>query len=79
MARKKKEYKLATFDIETDPFKKGRVPEPFCCGLYLIETNEYMQWWGKNCLYQFIEYLKECPHNLIIYAHNGGKFDFYYF
>lgn len=67
---------LATFDIETDPFKFNRIPQPFCCELFDGHTKR--QWWGKNCLPEFVAWLKEQPEQYKIYAHNGGKFDFWF-
>lgn len=71
----KKEKRIAVFDFETDPFLYGRVPKPFACGFYDGET--YLQFWGDDCASQFIDYLKD-EEELILYAHNGGKFDFYF-
>lgn len=73
MARRKKT--IATIDAETDPFKFGRVPAPFCWGFYSGDT--YQSFWGDNCTEQLIEFLQD-ESDLIIYAHNGGKFDFFY-
>jgi len=74
MTKKKKE--LATFDIETDPFLHNRVPKPFCCG-FKIESY-YKEWWGSNCLMDFYRWVKLEDKPYLIYAHNGGKFDFMY-
>lgn len=68
--------KLATLDFETDPFLHGRVPEPFCCGLY--EGDDYNEFWGDDCTEQLIDYLSNREQPLLIFAHNGGKFDFYF-
>ena len=79
MARKKKEKpqtRIAVIDFETDPFLYDRVPEPFSAGFYDGET--YIDFWGDDCADQLICYLESRKDNLIIYAHNGGKFDFYY-
>ena len=77
MARKKKQpKKLAVFDIETDPFLYGREPRPFCLGFF--DGELYREWWGPDCVARFIEFLAECEQPYIIYAHNGGKFDFFY-
>lgn len=73
MARKEK--RVATIDAETDPFLYGRTPKPFCWGFYDGET--YADFWGDDCTNQIVEYLST-EDNLIIYAHNGGKFDFFY-
>ena len=56
-------------DCETDPFKYGRVPEPFIWGLYD----------GKH--FQTFEHTKDFvaavqDRQIILYAHNGGKFDY---
>jgi len=74
MPRAKKE--LATWDTETDPFKHGRVPVPFCNGLRI--KNDYFEFWGEDNIDQFIEFLKTTDKQLSIYAHNGGKFDFFF-
>lgn len=67
--------KIATADCETDPFKLGRIPQPFIWGfyspdhgqLYFTDTNE------------FIKFLAlEIGENYRVYMHNGGKFDFHY-
>jgi len=67
---------IATLDIETDPFKYGRTPKPFCCEFFDGHTKK--QWWGENCLQEFVEWLKEQNEHYKIYAHNGGKFDFWF-
>lgn len=69
------EKRIATFDCETDPFKYGRIPKPFAWGFYDGET--YVQFWGDDCTAQLLDYLKD-EEELILYAHNGGKFDFYF-
>lgn len=66
---------IYTIDIETDPFEYGRDPQPFCCGLYTGDKYRYT--WGDNCIakmHAIVQQLEPC----ILYAHNGGKFDFYY-
>jgi hypothetical protein len=56
-------------DCETDPAKHGRIPVPFIWGafdgttfLHFHTTEEFVAWAKKQ--------------NAILYAHNGGKFDF---
>lgn len=72
--------RICTFDSETDPFKEGCIVRPFTCGFYDTETQEYFDFWGDDCIEQFFEFLDanyseiEC----VIYAHNGGNFDFYF-
>ena len=67
---------IYTIDLETDPFLEGRFPIPFACG---VKTkDEYRYFWGLDCLEKAIAYLESLPPG-IIYAHNGGRFDIYYF
>lgn len=66
---------IYTFDIETDPFEYGRVPQPFACGLY--SGGAYYDTWGQHCLEEMHIYLQTLPPG-IIYAHNGGRFDGWY-
>ena len=61
--------KIATCDCETDPFSHDRIPKPFIWGYFD----------GKNFLTfdataEFVSFVKD--KNIILYAHNGGKFDF---
>ena len=62
-------------DCETDPFKYGRVPVPFVWECYtklegvevfkvFYDTNDFMEFMTKQ--------------NGIVYAHNGGKFDWHF-
>ncbi len=77
MARKKKpERKIAVIDFETDPFLHGRVPKAFAAGFYDGET--YKEFWGDDCADNLIRFLNGLESEYFIYAHNGGKFDFYY-
>lgn len=64
--------RIAVIDAETDPFRKGRVPRPFVWGWF--DGATYKQWWGDYAA--FIRFLKK--QNCIVYAHNGGKFDFHF-
>jgi hypothetical protein len=58
-------------DAETDPFLKDRMPKPFIWGLYtgagfhLFNTTE-----------ELIEAVRD--QEIILYAHNGGRFDFHF-
>lgn len=129
-------YLVATFDIETDPFKAGRKPEPFSFGFYrgkqiiknwvdntsesdilffneweklskadkqlninkyrsakrrqskarikndLIYPELYIDKWDNNSNLikkEFINVLEQLEEPHLIFAHNGGKFDFMYF
>lgn len=60
---------LWAVDCETDPAQYGRVPKPFLWGAYngsrfilFRSTDEFVTWARQQ--------------NAILYAHNGGKFDF---
>lgn len=75
MPRQKKP--LAVLDIETDPFLYNRTPSPFAIEFYTPKIHA--QFWGDNCIYEFIEWIKNnVTEEHIIYAHNGGGFDFWY-
>src|SRR5574337_301987 len=69
--------KMAVLDIETDPFRYGRVPLPFACGFF--DGSHYHQTWGDDCIVKMLKFLQAYPDELSIYAHNGGKFDWIYF
>lgn len=77
---KELETRIATFDTETDPFAPGRVVKPFTCGFYLTDTQEYFDFWGDDCIEQFILFLSVNfePGELTVFVHNGGNFDFYF-
>lgn len=68
--------RIAVIDLETDPFKYGRLPLPFAAGFY--DGHEYRYFWGDTCIVQLLEFLRHYPSPLVIFAHNGGKFDFWY-
>ena len=70
-AKNREKRKIAVIDCETDPFKAGRVPKPFIWGFY--DGCIYKEFYNEKDL---IEYLK--TERLIVYAHNGGKFDYHY-
>lgn len=71
--------RVATLDAETDPFKYGRVPKPFAWGFY--DGVIYREFWGTSdkVTREMLDFLEDYPDPLIIYAHNGGKFDFMFF
>lgn len=64
--------KIMTCDCETDPFLHMRVPQPFLWGLY--DGKNYTTFDNTR---DIVEAVKD--KNIILYAHNGGKFDFIYF
>ncbi len=73
MAHAKQSRTIAVIDAETDPFKYGRVPKPFIWGFATADT--YREFYSTESLYEYLRRLKK-PH--LVYAHNGGKFDFHY-
>jgi len=58
-------------DCETDPFKAGRIPYPFAWGLYT--GSEYHEFKTGREVAEFVR-----EHDAVVYAHNGGKFDYMY-
>lgn len=74
--RAKKAYRIAVIDAETDPFLYGRVPEVFAWGFF--DGAIYKDFWGPNATAHLLAYLESLDEPLMIYAHNGGKFDFFY-
>lgn len=71
---------IAVVDTETDPFAPGYLVKPFAVG---FDTGDrYVDFWGDNCVTEFFDYLATLTaegQEFIIYAHNGGKFDFFFF
>lgn len=62
---------IAVIDAETDPFRKGRFPQPFIWGYY--NGGIYKTFRTTKAL---VEYISSCDE--LIYAHNGGKFDYHF-
>lgn len=65
---------IAIIDFETDPFQFGESIAPFAAGFF--DGENYVKFWGDDCLVKLVEFLGtiKVPH--YIFAHNGGKFDF---
>lgn len=75
----KKQKKIITLDAETDPFSYGDVPKPFTWGVY--DGDYFWHTWNSDTQKlnkDLIEYLSDYPDGSIVYAHNGGKFDFHF-
>jgi hypothetical protein len=64
---------IAVIDCETDPFRYGRVPVPFLWGWY---DGKHYESWPQEHLSSFIEFISK--QKCIVYAHNGGKFDYHF-
>ena len=73
MKHAQKSKTIAVIDAETDPFVYGRIPKPFIWGFATADT--YKEFYSTESLYEYLRNLKK-PH--LVYAHNGGKFDFHY-
>jgi Vibrio phage DNA polymerase len=69
--------KIATLDLETDPFEYGKIVQPFLGGYY--DGKRIISFWGPDCIARLVEALEEEAEPLTIYVHNGGRFDFFYF
>ena len=68
---------VAVIDSESDPFKKGRIPQPFIWGYYdggcLDSDLPYRYFTSIRSLVEFLR-----DKEIVVYAHNGGKFDYHY-
>lgn len=73
----KKQKRIAVCDCETDPFLYGRIPRPFAWGI-LLDDGEYISFWGDSATTLFKQFLYRLEDEFVIYAHNGGRFDFHY-
>ena len=70
---------IAVIDTETDPFERGIIVAPFALGVEL--PDRYLDFIGDDCVDQFFAWLAVESlegREYIFYAHNGGKFDFYF-
>ncbi len=72
MSRKKRP--IYTADAETDPFKRNRDPMPFLWGLYNGEPGGFREFPTAEAMLRYLHTLGP----IIVYAHNGGKFDWIY-
>jgi len=58
-------------DSETDPFAVDVIPKPFIWGLY--NGTDYYEFTNTN---DFVDFVAARP--IVVYAHNGGKFDWHF-
>lgn len=63
--------KIATCDCETPPFLHDRIGRPFVWGYY--DGSQFLTFLDTKEFFDFV-----CTQKAIVYAHNGGKFDFMY-
>ncbi len=66
---KRKDKIIAVADCETDPFDGVTIVEPFIWGYY--DGDNYEEFLSTE---KFMEFIYTLPET-ILYAHNGGKFD----
>lgn len=66
--------KIGVIDFETDPFKHGRFPKAFACGFH--NGTSYLSKWGTHDAVVHWAARQVKQFDGIVYAHNGGKFDF---
>lgn len=75
MSRKKKPQRIGTIDCETDPFEPGVVIAPFLWGV-MLDTGEYLEF---EAVAELVAWMcLPAQDGLILYAHNGGKFDYHF-
>lgn len=74
--KRKAEREVGIIDFETDPFKFGRVPAPFACGV--LWRGIYAEFWGPECWREAADYMLSIEVPIVWFAHNGGKFDFFF-
>jgi hypothetical protein len=82
--RKQRRLKhIAVLDFETDPFRdESDAPiHPFCCELYSDQFSPIVLWDEDydSLIEKLLVQLEMLDEPFIIYAHNGGKFDFMFF
>jgi hypothetical protein len=73
---------IAVIDAETDPFSKtnaenGYVPQPFIWGFYdagFLDPDQPFRYFTETGA--MVEFLREKEY--VVYAHNGGRFDYQY-
>lgn len=79
--RKKPPIQVGILDLETDPFDNETLGEiyPFLAVLYLGPEREPVVIWDENwqrLMQQVHDVINQLPGRFIIYAHNGGRFDY---
>lgn len=65
-----------TCDAETDPFRPGRIPIPFDFSFF--DGSNHHEFYGPECVANAVAYVESLNRELLIFAHNGGKFDFHF-
>jgi hypothetical protein len=68
---------VAIIDLETDPFERGLVVQPFASNFY--DGTRHVTFWGPDCVRRMATFLAREHTEYVIFAHNGGKFDWVFF
>lgn len=61
-------------DAETDPFEPGVFVEPFIWGV-MLDDGSYHEFTSTA---ELVAWLQAFEEKIILYAHNGGKFDYHF-
>lgn len=69
--------RIATLDLETDPFQYGKMIDPFVSGFY--DGERFITWWSDDCVARTVKFLEGENEPYTIYIHNGGRFDLFWF
>lgn len=69
--------RICVLDLETDPFEPGKMVHPFVAGFY--DGSSFLSIWSPDCVKQMAARLEADKTESIIFAHNGGKFDWFFF
>ena len=71
---------IAVLDMETDPFDAAarEIIHPFMCDIYAPEFGHIVIFDNDHDVFisRVIEAIERLPNKYVIYAHNGGKFDY---
>jgi len=67
--------RIAVIDFETDPFNGCEV-KPFLAGFH--DGTRTVTWWNKDPAKSLADFISALTGDWIIYAHNGGRFDFFF-
>ncbi len=80
--RETRKRQIAILDMETDPFdaQLKKHIKPFLCVLYSDEFEPIIVWEEsrEKFIRNVLDAIEGLPGSWIIYAHNGGKFDFHF-
>lgn len=69
--------RIAVLDLETDPFAYGEMVYPFLSGFH--DGDRTVTFWGDDTVERMVKFLHSEQEPWTIYAHNGGRFDWFYF